>query len=168
MLDFTIIPEFRWDEEIHGTTESIWIMTPLLDLQPLPLSAPYNKEFESTYSSTIRTFNEIQTQVFQADNNVYVNAPTGSGNTICAEVSLLRLWNTRDQHRAICIEPYQEMVHLHVAKWRAKFSNLQGGKQIWDVLWRQRRNVQTIGLLIADEIHLVGGEVVPTYEVVIS
>lgn len=39
---------------------------------------------------------------------------------------------------------------------------------VWDVLWRQRRNVQTIGLLIADEIHLVGGEVVPTYEVVIS
>lgn len=75
-------------------------------------------------------FNEIQTQVFQADNNVYVNAPTGSGNTICAEVSLLRLWNMRDQHRAICIELYQEMVHLHVVKWRAKFSNLQGGKQI--------------------------------------
>ena len=41
----------------------------------------------------------------------------------------------------------------------------------WDVLsrrWRQRKNVQSIGLLIADEIQLVGGEVGPTYEVVIS
>ena len=41
----------------------------------------------------------------------------------------------------------------------------------WDVLsrrWRQRKNVQTIGLLIADEAQLVGGEVGPTYEVVIS
>ena len=41
----------------------------------------------------------------------------------------------------------------------------------WDVLsrrWRQRKNVQNIGLLIADEIQLVGGEVGPTYEVVIS
>jgi pre-mRNA-splicing helicase BRR2 len=34
--------------------------------------------------------------------------------------------------------------------------------------WRQRKNVQTIGLLIADEIQLVGGEVGPTYEVIIS
>ncbi|OSX63730.1 hypothetical protein POSPLADRAFT_1055810 [Postia placenta MAD-698-R-SB12] len=274
-IDLTIIPDFRWDEKIHGTAESFWIMvedvdgeiilfhdtfmlrqryaedehnvtltvpmfepvppnyyisivsdrwlhaetrlpisfkhlilpekfpppTPLLDLQPLPLSALHNKEFESIYSSTIRTFNKIQTQVFQAlyttDENVFVGAPTGSGKTICAEFALLRLWSKRDQQRAICIEPYQEMVDLRVAEWRAKFSNLQGGKEIvsltgetsadlrllekgdlivctpmqWDVLsrrWRQRKNVQTIGLLIADEIQLVGGEVGPTYEVVIS
>ena len=41
----------------------------------------------------------------------------------------------------------------------------------WDVIsrrWRQRKNVQTIGLLIADEVQLVGGEVGPTYEVIIS
>ena len=41
----------------------------------------------------------------------------------------------------------------------------------WDVVsrrWRQRKNVQTLGLLIADEVQLIGGEVGPTYEVVIS
>ena len=41
----------------------------------------------------------------------------------------------------------------------------------WDILsrrWRQRKNVQNIGLLIADEVQLVGGEVGPTYEVIIS
>ena len=41
----------------------------------------------------------------------------------------------------------------------------------WDVLsrrWRQRKNVQNIGLLIADEVQLIGGEVGPTYEVIIS
>ncbi|KZT07923.1 putative RNA helicase [Laetiporus sulphureus 93-53] len=274
-IDLTIIPDFRWDEKIHGTAESFWIMvedvdgeiilfhdtfllrqryaedehnvtitvpmfepvppnyyisvisdrwlhaetrlpisfkhlilpekfpqpTPLLDLQPLPLSALHNKEFESIYSSTIRTFNKIQTQVFQAlyttDENVFVGAPTGSGKTICAEFALLRLWSKREQQRAVCIEPFQEMVDLRVAEWRNKFSDLQGGKEIvsltgetsadlrllekgdliictptqWDVLsrrWRQRKNVQTIGLLIADEIQLVGGEVGPTYEVVVS
>ncbi|KXN85132.1 hypothetical protein AN958_11672, partial [Leucoagaricus sp. SymC.cos] len=39
----------------------------------------------------------------------------------------------------------------------------------WDVLsrrWRQRKNVQNIGLLIADEIQQVEREVRPTYEVV--
>ena len=41
----------------------------------------------------------------------------------------------------------------------------------WDILsrrWRQRKNVQNIGLLIADEVQQVGGEVGPTYEVIIS
>lgn len=42
----------------------------------------------------------------------------------------------------------------------------------WDVLsrrWKQRKHVQNISLLIADEAQLVGsGEVGPVYEVVIS
>ncbi|KAJ7285982.1 putative RNA helicase [Mycena rebaudengoi] len=175
--------------------------TPLLDLQALPLSALHNKEFEAIYSSSIQTFNKIQTQVFQAlytsDENVFIGAPTGSGKTICAEFALLRLWSKREQPRAVCIEPYQEMVDQRVKEWRDKFSKVQGGKEIvsltgetsadlrllekgdviictptqWDVIsrrWRQRKNVQNIGLLIADEVQLVGGEVGPTYEVVIS
>ncbi|KAF7968038.1 hypothetical protein HWV62_32144 [Athelia sp. TMB] len=274
-IDLSIVPDFRWDEKVHGAAESFLIIvedvdgeiilfhdsfilrqryaedehnvtltvpmfepvppnyyisvvsdrwlhaetrlpisfkhlilpekfpppTPLLDLQSLPLSALHNKEFEGIYSSTIQTFNKIQTQVFQAlytsDENVFIGAPTGSGKTICAEFALLRLWSKRDQQRAVCIEPYQEMVDQRVVEWRKKFSGVQGGKEIvsltgetsadlrllekgdiivctpsqWDVLsrrWRQRKNVQNIGLLIADEIQLVGGEVGPTYEVVIS
>ena len=207
-IDLTIIPDFRWDEKIHGTAETFLIMvedvdgeivlfhdsfvllqkyieqehnvtitvpmfepvppnyyisivsdrwlhaetrlpisfkhlilpekfpppTPLLDLQALPLSALHNKEFEEMYSSTIRTFNKIQTQVFQAlyttDENVFIGAPTGSGKTICAEFALLRLWTKPEQRRAVCIEPYQEMVDQRVAEWRKKFSRLQGGKEI--------------------------------------
>ncbi|KAJ3514868.1 hypothetical protein NLJ89_g2119 [Agrocybe chaxingu] len=175
--------------------------TPLLDLQSLPLSALHNKEFEAIYANSIQTFNKIQTQVFQAlytsDENVFIGAPTGSGKTICAEFALLRLWSKREPPRAVCIEPYQDMVDLRVKEWKAKFSNLQGGKEIvgltgetsadlrllekgdvivctpsqWDVIsrrWRQRKNVQNLGLLIADEVQTVGGEVGPTYEVVIS
>ncbi|KAJ7063405.1 putative RNA helicase [Mycena amicta] len=274
-IDLSIIPDFRWDEKIHGGAETFIIMvedvdgeiilfhdsfilrqryaedehnvtltvpmfepvppnyyisvisdrwlhaetrlpisfkhlilpekfpppTPLLDLQPLPLSALHNKEFEATYSSSLNTFNKIQTQVFQAlyttDENVFIGAPTGSGKTICAEFALLRLWSKREQPRAVCIEPYQEMVDMRVKEWQQKFARIQGGKEIvsltgetsadlrllekgdvivctptqWDVIsrrWRQRKNVQNIGLLIADEIQLVGGEVGPTYEVVIS
>ncbi|GAA6018807.1 hypothetical protein JCM10207_000247 [Rhodosporidiobolus poonsookiae] len=175
--------------------------TTLLDLQPLPVSALHNKEFEALYSKTVDAFNKIQTQVFQAlyttNDNVFVGAPTGSGKTICAEFALLRLWSQAEPARAVCIEPFQEVVDARVAEWRRKFHNLQGGKEIvaltgetsadirllekgdlivctpqqWDLLsrrWKQRKNVQNIGLLIADEIQLIGGEIGPTYEVVVS
>jgi len=109
--------------------------TPLLDLQSLPLTALHNKEFEAIYAKTIQTFNKIQTQVFQAlytsDENVFIGAPTGSGKTICAEFALMRLWSAKkEQRRAVCIEPYQDMVDMRVKEWTAKFANVQGGKEI--------------------------------------
>ncbi|KDN49983.1 hypothetical protein RSAG8_01319, partial [Rhizoctonia solani AG-8 WAC10335] len=108
--------------------------TPLLDLQPLPVVALRNKEFESIYAPKLETFNKIQTQVFQAlynsDEHVLIGAPTGSGKTICAEFALMRLWQKPDAGRAVCIEPYADMVEQRVTEWRAKFGNVQGGKEI--------------------------------------
>jgi pre-mRNA-splicing helicase BRR2 len=171
--------------------------TPLLDLQPLPVSALHNKAFEDLYP--FQSFNKVQTQVFQAlfttDENAFIGAPTGSGKTICAEFALLRLWSKRDPPRAVCIEPYQEMVDLRVAEWSEKFSALE--KEVvaltgestadlallrkadivvctpsqWDLLsrrWKTRKDVQNIGLLIADELQLIGGDVGSTYEVIVS
>lgn len=175
--------------------------TNLLELQPLPISALHNKEFESLYQS-IGSFNKIQTQVFQAlyttNDNVVVCAPAGSGKTICAEFALLRLWASGSGlRRCVCIEPYQEVADARVAEWTAKFGNVQGGKSIvsltgettadlrllnksdvvictpsqWDSLsrrWRQRKAVQEVSLFIADEIQLIGGNIGPTYEVILS
>ena len=61
---------------------------------------------------------------------MFVGTPTGSGNTICAEFALLKLWNKRDNSKAVCVEPYQEMVDQRVAEWRRKFSGVQDGKGI--------------------------------------
>lgn len=36
-----------------------------------------------------------------------------------------------------------------------------GTPEKWDVLsrrWKQRKNVQTIGLFVVDELHLIGGD----------
>jgi pre-mRNA-splicing helicase BRR2 len=97
---------------------------PLLDLQALPLSALYNKEFEAIYANSIQTFNKTQTQVFQAlytsDENVFIGTPTGSGKTICAEFALMWLWNESESLRAVCIEPYQEMVDVRVKGMEGK------------------------------------------------
>ncbi|KAJ3846706.1 Sec63 Brl domain-containing protein [Lentinula lateritia] len=174
-------------------------MTPLLDLQPLPLAALHNPAFEAIYrsASTVHTFNKIQTQVFQAlytsDDNIFIGAPTGSGKTICAEFALLRLWSTSPHARAVCLLPYADMLPARVRAWRAKFPTkpiaaltgdtatdlrlleasalVVGTPPHWDVLarrWRQRRAVHAVALLIADDVHTVGGAGGPVYEVVLS
>ena len=43
--------------------------------------------------------------------------------------------------------------------------------QNWDLVsrrWKQRKNVQNVALLVADELHLIGGEPGPVLEIVIS
>ena len=40
------------------------------------------------------------------------------------------LWSKSKLLRAVCIEPYQEMVVLRVKEWKAKFGSVQGGKEI--------------------------------------
>ncbi|CAG8457348.1 10482_t:CDS:2 [Diversispora eburnea] len=175
--------------------------TELLDLQPLPVSALRNREYEAVYRQWVENFNPIQTQVFNAlynsDDNVFVGAPTGSGKTICAEFALLRLWSKPNHGRCIYIAPFQEVVDRLKAEWEKKFKTLQGGKNIvsltgetsadlrlleigdvifatptqWDVMsrrWKQRKNVQNIALFIADELHLIGSDVGPTYEIIVS
>ncbi|CAG8503773.1 2964_t:CDS:2 [Ambispora gerdemannii] len=175
--------------------------TELLDMQPLPVTALRNPEFESVYNTWVDKFNPIQTQVFNAlynsDENVFVGAPPGSGKTVCAEFALLRLWSKPNPGRCVYIAPFQEVVNQQVAEWQQKFGNIQGGKNIvaltgelsadlklleggdvifatptqWDLIsrrWKQRKNVQTVALLIADEIHLIGSDVGPTYEIIVS
>ncbi|PKC16297.1 Sec63-domain-containing protein [Rhizophagus irregularis] len=175
--------------------------TELLDMQPLPVSALRNREYEAVYNGWVDKFNPIQTQVFNAlynmNDNVFVGAPTGSGKTVCAEFALLRLWSTPNHGRCVYIAPFQEVVDLQVAQWRQKFGKIQGGKNIvaltgetsadlrllesgdvifatptqWDVMsrrWKQRKNVQTVALFIADELHLIGSDVGPTYEIIVS
>ena len=179
--------------------------TPLLDLQPRPVSALNDIEAQKLYLSQLTTFNKIQTQAFHAlyatDDSVFVGAPTGSGKTVCAELALLRLWAKEEQEgteRAVCLVPYPVMVAPLVSEWKAKFASYKGGKEVspltgemsadlrilemsdvvvatpeqWDVIsrrWRQRKNVQNIGLYIADEVHLLSDwKVGPAYEVVLS
>jgi len=173
--------------------------TELHDLQPLPVSALRNAEYEKLYSAWINHFNPIQTQVFNAlyttNDNTFIGAPTGSGKTVCAEFALLRLWTESADARAVYVTPFQELVDQRVADWTEKFGKL--GKEVvaltgetsadlkllergniicctptqWDLIsrrWKQRKNVQNVDLFIADEIHMIGGDLGPTYEIIVS
>lgn len=140
---------------------------------------------------------QVFKSVFDSDDNVFIGAPTGSGKTVCAELALLRHWSSEDSGRAVYIAPFQELVDERFADWEKRLSGLAGGKAIvkltgettadlklleradlvlatptqWDVLsrqWQRRKNVQTVQLFIADELHMLGGFGGYIYEVVVS
>jgi len=102
--------------------------TELLDLQPLPVTALRNKQYEDMYSETFTQFNPVQTQVFNAiynsDDNVFVGAPTGSGKTVCAEMAILRLFSNNPEGRCVYVTPQDALADNSYADWHTKFSGL--------------------------------------------
>ena len=102
--------------------------TELLDLQPLPVSALRNKQYEDLYSETFTQFNPVQTQVFNAlynsDDNVFIGAPTGSGKTVCAEMAILRLFSSNPEGRCVYVTPMDPLADNTYADWHNRFSSL--------------------------------------------
>ena len=150
-------------------------------------------QWESFNKIQTQTFNSL----FATDDNVFIGAATGSGKTVCAEFALLRHWSSGSKGRAIYIAPFQELVDQRLADWQKRLGHLRGGKSIvkltgdittdlkildggdlvlatpvqWDVMsrqWQRRKNVQTVKLFIADELHMLGGQGGFTYEVIVS
>ncbi|KAI1501740.1 Sec63 Brl domain-containing protein [Biscogniauxia marginata] len=140
-----------------------------------------------------QTFNSLYT----TDDNVLIGAPTGSGKTVCAEFAILRYWSKPEIGRAVYIAPSQELVDIRHQDWQKRLSHLRGGKEIvkltgetatdlkllekgdlilatpsqWDVLsrqWQRRKNILTVELFIADELHLLGGPLGYIYEIIVS
>jgi len=102
--------------------------TELLDLQPLPVSALRNKEYENLYKENFTQFNPIQTQVFNTiyngDENVFVGAPTGSGKTVCAEMAIMRLFSQNAEGRCVFVTPKDALADIAYADWHGKFTPL--------------------------------------------
>lgn len=110
--------------------------TELLDLQPLPITAIRNTDFEKFYSN-FKQFNPIQTQVFNAvynnDENILVAAPNGSGKTTIAEFAIMRLFTLKPDGRCIYCVTKEDIADLMFIEWQRKFgsiTNEQGRRTI--------------------------------------
>ncbi|KAF2835475.1 pre-mRNA-splicing factor brr2 [Patellaria atrata CBS 101060] len=140
-----------------------------------------------------QTFNSL----YATDDNVLIGASTGSGKTVCAELALLRYWKKSSEGRAVYIAPFQELIDTRLKDWVSRLSKITGGKRIvkltgettadlklladadvvlatpsqWDVIsrsWQRRKNVQSVGLFIADDLHMIGGQGGYIYEAIVS
>lgn len=107
--------------------------TELLDLQPLPVSALQNPDFEALYREQFSYFNPIQTQVFNTlyagDENVFVGAAAGSGKTICGEFALLRAFSENPAARCVYVVTKQSLAQERFLDWKQSFG-AKLGKQV--------------------------------------
>lgn len=125
-----------------------------------------------------------------------LGAPTGSGKTIIAEIAMLRLFTNSPTRKVVYVAPLKALVRERVDDWKKKFGQslkykiveltgdaspdkymLENANIIittpekWDIVsrsWESRVYVQSVGLLIMDEVHLLGEDRGPVLEAIVS
>ncbi|KAJ4821369.1 Activating signal cointegrator 1 complex subunit 3 [Rhynchospora pubera] len=172
--------------------------TELLDLKPLPLSALRNEAYERLYRFSHFNPIQTQAfhVLYHTDTNVLLGAPTGSGKTISAELAMLHIFNTQPDMKVVYIAPLKAIVRERMNDWRQRLVSQLGKKMVemtgdftpdlmallsadiiistpekWDGIsrnWHSRSYVMKVGLMILDEIHLLGADRGPILEVIVS
>ncbi len=191
----------EFSEYIHlneiDVPQDQYVHTPLLDLYPLPKAALKNPDYEKLFSFT--HFNPVQTQVFHScynsDVNILCGAPTGSGKTCVAELTILRCFNKSPNNKIIYVAPLKSLAKERIRDWEVKMGKINRKvieltgdftpdlkllleadilittPEKWDGIsrnWHHRTYVQKVALVIIDEIHLLGLERGPILEVIVS
>ncbi|CAI5530093.1 unnamed protein product [Closterium sp. Naga37s-1] len=134
--------------------------------------------------------------LYHSDHSVLLGAPTGSGKTISAELAMLRLFRTQPGMKVIYIAPLKALVRERMEDWGKNFMPKLGKCMVeltgdltpdmkllvaadvivatpekWDGItrsWHNRSYAQTVGLMVMDEIHLLGQDRGPVLEVIVS
>ncbi|KAI7978983.1 DExH-box ATP-dependent RNA helicase DExH14, partial [Camellia lanceoleosa] len=191
-VDLLLTPDFIWKDRFHGTVQrwlilvedsendhiyhsEIFTLTKRMAkaepqkisftvpiFEPILLSITFvvvsdtwltrNRAYEALYKFS--HFNPIQTQTFHVlyhtGENVLLGAPTGSGKTISAELAMLHLFNTQPDMKDLYLPPLQAMDRERMNDWRKRLVSQLGKKMV--------------GLMILDEIHLLGADRGPILE----
>ena len=136
--------------------------------------------------------------LYHTDKCVLLGAPTGSGKTIVAELALLRLKRRDPSKKCVYIAPLKSLARERLKEWRknlgatlgwsvlelsgdtsfnsrtmAKADVLVCTPEKWDLItrgWKEssRSFVKDVGLLVIDEIHLLGEERGAVLEAIVS
>jgi len=151
--------------------------------------------YKFKYFNPIQT--QIFFALYHTDKNILIGAPTGSGKTIMAEFAMFRLFNESPQLKIVYIAPLKALAKERLMDWQERLENTPLKKKIieltgdytpdlesllradvlittpekWDGIsrnWKQRAYVQKVGLMIFDEIHLLGQDRGPVIEVIVS
>lgn len=166
---------------------------PMAALNDKNLEAIYEEQ-QITVFNPIQT--QVFRTLYESDENVFLGAPSGSGKTVCAQIAILRLFNLKPDGRCVFITPIEALAELTFTELNNIFTQRLNKKVVlltgetstdlkllakgqiivtspekWDVLsrrWKQRKNVQNVNLVIADELQMIGGENGPVYEIVCS
>ncbi|XP_042461584.1 DExH-box ATP-dependent RNA helicase DExH14-like isoform X1 [Zingiber officinale] len=172
--------------------------TELLDLKPLPVGSLGNKTYKNLYKFSHFNPIQTQAfhVLYHLDNNVLLGAPTGSGKTISAELAMLHLFDTQPDMKVVYIAPLKAIVRERMNDWKRRLVSPLGKKMVemtgdftpdlmallsadiiistpekWDGIsrsWKNRSYVMKVGLMILDEIHLLGADRGPILEVIVS
>ena len=182
-----------FDESTLPSDESY--MTKLLRLHPLPTTAL--KEFEPFFNFHYFNPPQTQFffTCFNTDKNVIVGAPTGSGKTVAAELCMLKIFRDYPTKKVVYVAPMKALVKEKLADWKEKLKRINKTiveltgdftpdsaaimkadvilttPEKWDGIsrmWTKKSYVQKVGLVILDEVHLLGEERGPVIEAIVT
>uniref|UniRef100_A0A061RFI5 Sec63-domain-containing protein n=1 Tax=Tetraselmis sp. GSL018 TaxID=582737 RepID=A0A061RFI5_9CHLO len=154
--------------------------------------AMYEKRF--THFNPIQT--QAFHTLYHTDESVLLGAPTGSGKTVSSELTILRLFKQHPGQKVVYIAPLKALVRERIDDWTEGLCRILNKRMVeltgeytpdirallaadliictpekWDGIsrnWQSRGYVKKVGLLIIDEIHLLGADRGPILEVIVS
>lgn len=165
---------------------------PVSALKNPSLEDIYGKRFQFFNPMQTQIFHTL----YHTSDNVLLGSPTGSGKTVAAELAMW--WNFREKpgSKVVYIAPMKALVRERVQDWRRRLAIPLGMKLVeltgdntpdtrtirdadiiittpekWDGIsrsWQTRGYVRKVGLVIIDEIHLLGGDRGPILEIIVS
>ncbi|KAI3382365.1 hypothetical protein SNEBB_006718 [Seison nebaliae] len=188
-IDFHLL---KLPNEVNCHTELLLLQC--LPKQVLNLPKAIEEMYSFDFFNPIQT--QIFHTLYHTNYNALVGAPTGSGKTVAAELAIFHaIYHQPDKNkRIVYIAPLKALARERYLDWKKRLPKNIGVVEMtgdstpdmdlvrrsriivttpekWDAVsrsWQQRSFVQSVILLVIDEIHILGEDRGPVLEVIVS